>query len=90
MPKCHHKPKRHHKLSRTLTIEHDPVLWLGLVVVVVAPGGRTMDSGERGGQDYCNGRVIIMGAYEKEHLIWVPFGSSCLSSGTTTMGSAGR
>ena len=24
MPKCHCKPKRHHKQSRTLTIEHDP------------------------------------------------------------------
>ena len=24
MPKCHRKPKRHHKPSRTLTIEHDP------------------------------------------------------------------
>ena len=36
------------------------VVWLGLMVV--APGGRLMDCGERGGQDYCNGSIIIMGA----------------------------
>lgn len=42
------------------------IVLLGWLILVVAPrGGRVMDGGDRCGQDYYNGRIIIMGTYEK-------------------------